>query len=285
MRHTIEFVKTSGAGNDFVLIDNRDGSLKVSLAELAIALSSRPFGIGADGLLVLEKSGRADFQMRYYNADGSHGGMCGNGGRCIAMFAHRKGLVSTSMRFEALDHVYSAQVAGERVLLWMKSPVDFRPEVKLDINGKSTMVQYINTGSPHVILIVNDLDSVDVVGLGRAIRHHQAFQPAGTNVNFLKIVGGDSVQIRTYERGVENETLACGTGSVACASVAHLMKGIQQPVRVQVRSGEELVVHFKSKRENITETILEGSAHILYSGKTIYDDSSHEISIPDEAGH
>ncbi len=280
MHHTIDFIKASGAGNDFVLIDNWDGSLRARQADLAIALSSRPFGVGADGLLVLEKSPRADFQMRYYNADGSYGGMCGNGGRCIAMYAYKKGRVSESMTFEALDHIYSARVTGNSVLLKMKPPVDFQPEVSLEINGQAYSVQYVNTGSPHVVLIVKDLESIDVVGLGRAIRNHPEFMPGGTNVNFLQLLDGDAIQIRTYERGVENETLACGTGSVACAVVAYLVEGRREPVHVHVRSGEELLVHLESTEGKIAETFLQGSAHILFSGKAIYDDVSDKISIP-----
>jgi diaminopimelate epimerase len=281
MQHTIEFVKASGAGNDFVLIDNSGGTLRADQQTLAVALCSRPFGIGADGLLVLEKSRRADFQMRYYNADGSYGGMCGNGGRCIAMFAFRRGLVSDAMRFDALDHIYSAQVTGEKVLLKMKPPVDFRSNIRLEAGGQSFVGQFVDTGSPHVVIKVDDLELIDVVGIGRAIRYHREFQPAGTNVNFLRIVeGGGAIQIRTYERGVENETHACGTGAVASAVVANLTEGIRQPVRVRVRSGEELLVHLESSTEKITGASLEGSAHMLFQGKVIYDDVSRKIFLP-----
>ena len=283
MHHTIEFIKASGAGNDFVLIDNWNGTLNVGQPELAVALCSRPFGVGADGLLVLEKSPRANFQMRYYNADGSYGGMCGNGGRCIAMFAYKRGLAPRSMSFEALDHVYAAEVADQRVVLQMKTPVDFRPDVRLTVNGQAIAAQYINTGSPHVVVMVNNLESTDVIGLGRAIRHHTEFLPAGTNVNFLRLDGGDAIGIRTYERGVENETLACGTGSVASAVIAHLSNGIQEPVHVRVRSGEELLVHLKSQQGKVIEASLEGNAYILFSGKAFYDDDSHRISLPIES--
>jgi len=283
MLHEIGFVKASGAGNDFVLIDNWDGSLKVSQPELAIALCSRPFGIGADGLLVLEKSTRAGFQMRYYNADGSYGGMCGNGGRCIARFAFLRGLVPRAMTFEALDYIYAAEVTGEKVTLKMKPPADFRSEFALKIESQSLVAQYVDTGSPHVILRVDDLESADVLGLGRTIRFHKEFLPAGTNVNFVRLLGAESIAIRTYERGVENETLACGTGSVAAAVIAHLSYSVSQPVHVRVRSGEELLVHLKSSGENITEALLEGSAHILFSGNAVYDSTSHAISIAGEA--
>jgi diaminopimelate epimerase len=283
MHHSIEFTKASGAGNDFVLIDNWDNSLKVSQPELAVALSSRPFGVGADGLLVLEKSARANFRMSYYNADGSYGGMCGNGGRCIARFAYLRGRAQQSMTFEALDHIYSADVTGERVALRMKAPAGYRPKVKLEIHGKTFLGQYVNTGSPHVVLIVDNLESVDVVGLGRAIRNHPEFQPAGTNVNFVHLIGRNTIQIRTYERGVENETLACGTGSVASAVVAHMAHALEQPILVRVRSGEDLVVALRSEADTITEASLEGSAHILFSGKAFYDDISRNIFIPIQA--
>jgi diaminopimelate epimerase len=280
MQIEISFVKASGAGNDFVLIDNRDGSLQVGHPDLAVALCSRPFGIGADGLLILEKSSRANFLMRYYNADGSYGGMCGNGGRCIARFAFMRGYASRSMTFEALGHIYAADIVGEKVILKMKPPARFRPEIRFHIHGQPLVAQFVNTGSPHVILMVDDLEATDVIGIGREVRYHKEFQPAGTNVNFLRMLGGDAIAIRTYERGVENETLACGTGSVASAVIAHLTRGIPQPVRVRVRSGEELTVHLKSSNGEITEALLEGSAHILFSGKTLYDDVSHSISTP-----
>ncbi len=277
MQHSLEFVKASGAGNDFVLIDNSDGSLKADQHSLAVALCSRPFGIGADGLLVLESSPRADFQMRYYNADGSYGGMCGNGGRCIAMFAYRRGLASSAMSFEALDHVYSARVTGDSVLLTMKPPADFRSDIRLEAGGQFFVGQFVNTGSPHVVIRVDDLESTDVFGIGRTIRYHDEFQPNGTNVNFLRILEDHEIQIRTYERGVENETLACGTGAVASAVVANLTEGIRQPVRVHVRSGEDLLVHLEASTGNLPGASLEGSAHMLFSGKGIYDDISRKI--------
>jgi diaminopimelate epimerase len=285
MQHTIEFIKASGAGNDFVLIDNWDGSLKVNQADLAIAFSSRPFGVGADGLLVLERSTTAGFQMRYYNADGSYGGMCGNGGRCIARFAYLRGHVQETMTFEALDHIYTAQVKGEDVLLKMKPPGDFRPEVKVELGGKTMLAQFVNTGSPHAIFIMDDVDNVDVNGLGRAVRYHPEFQPAGTNVNFVRVLDDQSIQIRTYERGVENETLACGTGSVASAIIAHLSEGVHQPVRVRVRSGEDLIVHLETSNGKVTDASLEGSAHILFSGNALYDDASGTLSISPRSIH
>ena len=285
MEHTIDFVKASGAGNDFVLVDNWDGSLRASQPDLAIALSSRPFGVGADGLLVLEQSTRADFQMRYYNADGSYGGMCGNGGRCIARFAYLRRRAGQTMTFEALGHIYSAQVTGERVTLKMKLPTDYRPRVELELNGKTLVAQYVNTGSPHVVFTVDDLESTDVTGIGRSIRNHPAFKPDGTNVNFLQLQDRNSVRLRTYERGVENETLACGTGSVASAVIAHLAYGVEQPVHVHVRSGEELLVLLQSNAGDITNALLEGSAHILFTGNALYDDTSRTIRTAIKATH
>jgi diaminopimelate epimerase len=278
MKHWIEFTKASGAGNDFVLVNNWDGTLDVNQFELAAALCSRPFGVGADGLLVLQKSSKAHFQMCYYNADGSYGGMCGNGGRCIARYAYLFDLAPQSMTFEALDHVYSAEVIGERVRLKMKQPTDFRPEVRLEIAGQPTIVQFINTGSPHVVLMLRDVDSFDVQGWGASIRNNPLFLPEGTNVNFVRIVSPDTIQVRTYERGVEGETLACGTGSVAGAAVAHITKGMNQPVHVRVKSGEELLVYLEGSDGKITDASLEGSAHILFEGRVFYDDTSHSIS-------
>jgi len=275
MTHRLQFTKASGAGNDFVLLDATRAPLPVAHAPLARAVCDRHFGVGADGLLVLEPSARADFLMRYYNADGSYGGMCGNGGRCAARFAFLEGIAGRHQRFEALDYVYEADVAESgSVRLHMKDPSGLRTGLRLSV-GRARPVEgtFIDTGAPHLVVFAEDLDHLDVKHLGRALRRDPAFAPEGTNVNFVS-GGGSTVRIRTYERGVEAETLACGTGSVASALVASGRETLESPVRVAVRSGEELLVHFEGTSGSWHHIALEGSAHILFKGTILYDPAS-----------
>lgn len=277
MKHTISYTKASGAGNDFVVINNMDRHLDVDYPALARALCSRPFGVGADGMLALEPSERAHFFMKYYNADGSYGGMCGNGGRCISRYAYLQGIAPENLTFEALGYVYHATISGERVKLSMKDPTGFRKEIGLHLQGRDYQAQFVDTGSPHVVFFVNDLESIDIAGVGRAARWDREFAPEGTNVNFVRKEEGSAISLRTYERGVEAETLACGTGSVASAVIAGMSFGLHSPVTVKVRSGEELLVHFKKQGDSLTDIVLEGSAHMLFSGNILYDDTSLQI--------
>ena len=263
---TIAFTKASGAGNDFVIIDNMNGACPADKSALAVSLCSRYFGIGADGLLVIEPSNRADFRMLYYNSDGSFGGMCGNGGRCAARYAVLKGIASPSLKFEALGYIYRADVQGSAVRLSMKDPSDLHRNVPVDFDTEHFLGNRINTGAPHVVIFDEQLDERDVVLTGRAIRRHHQFLPDGTNVNFVKLLGGDRIAVRTYERGVEAETLACGTGSIAGAVISSLQFGLRSPVHVRTRGGEDLHVEFTITGETARDIILVGSAHMLFSG-------------------
>ena len=270
----IEFTKASGAGNDFVLLNAMAGPVGDDYPALARALCDRHFGVGGDGLLVVEPSTRADFLMRYYNADGSYGGMCGNGGRCIARFAFMEGIAGRHQRFEALGHVYEADVAENgTVRLRMKDPAGLRTGLRLTSGGRTAEGTFIDTGAPHLVVFVSDLEELDVARTGKELREDPLFAPDGTNVNFVTRTGGSTVRIRTYERGVEAETLACGTGSVASALIASREERIASPVRVSVRSGEELVVHFSGESGAWHDIALEGSAHILFQGTMFYDPS------------
>ena len=271
MTTPIRFTKASGAGNDFVLINNVSGEIRADYPRLARAACDRHFGVGGDGLLVLERSTRADFAMLYYNADGSYGGMCGNGGRCIARFAFMEGIAGPRQRFEALDHVYEAEVGENSVRLHMKDPVDFKTGLSFAASGEGKNGSFIDTGSPHVVIFETDPWKVDVMKLGRAIRNDPMFLPGGTNVNFVRTGDGSTIEIRTYERGVESETLACGTGSVASALVGSEIHGLTSPVTVSVRSGESLRVHFRKEERRWTDVFLEGTAHILFRGTFLYD--------------
>jgi diaminopimelate epimerase len=280
MAQYIPFAKMSGAGNDFVVIDNRQ-HIVLHPAAAAQRLCDRRLGIGADGLLLVEKSTLADFTMKYYNSDGSYGGMCGNGGRCIAMFAFREHIVTGRiMRFEALDYIYRAEVIDGTVILSMKDPVDLRLGKSLTVDGLSIRYHYVDTGTAHCVIFMDEnpdlfgkpLAAADITPLGRKIRYHESFAPGGTNVNFVEVESLQRIVLRTYERGVEAETLACGTGSVASSILAHTIKKTEAPVAVCVRSGEQLRVNFSDDGTSAIEHVtLEGSAIIVFEGTVIYD--------------
>lgn len=263
----IQFTKMTGAGNDFVVIDNRSKQIRDGSA-LALRLCDRRWGIGADGLLLLEPSSLADYRMMYFNADGSYGGMCGNGGRCIAAFAKDRGLVSPQHSFEALDYVYKASVLGEVVELSMKDPADIRMNIVLPIAGKRHLCHFVDTGSPHVVVLLKrkgELEKFPVERMGRKIRNHKRFKPEGTNVNFVEIDDDKTLSIRTYERGVESETLACGTGSIAAGVIAYKSGRIRPPVRIKPRSGELLSVNFEDQGV-IRNVRLKGPARVVFKG-------------------
>jgi diaminopimelate epimerase len=278
MTQTISFTKASGAGNDFVLIDNMQGLLRVDYPALARAVCDRHFGVGADGLLVTEPSTTADFRMLYFNADGTYGGMCGNGGRCLARFAFELGIAGAVQHFEALGHVYDAVIGEDSVRLHMKDPEGFAAHPALQVAGQTHDAWFLNTGAPHAVLTVADLDRIDVCTEGKAVREHPAFAPGGTNANFLVRDDAGGISLRTYERGVEDETLACGTGSVASALVASHLYGLPSPVRVRVRSGETLTVHFAGRAGTWRDVYLEGSARMLFRGTLAYDSESPMIT-------
>lgn len=277
MHSTIHFVKASGAGNDFVVLNNLDRRLTMEMAPLARALCDRHLGVGADGLLVLEPSDSADFRMLYFNADGTSGGMCGNGGRCVALVAWLSGIAGRESRFEALDFVYNAKVQEEGIRLSMKEPKDFRSGIRVSVGGRRFFCHWIDTGSPHAVLFMPDIESVDVVSVGRSLRNAAAFQPAGTNVNFVRLAGRGAIDLRTYERGVENETLACGTGSIASAVVGALVHELEFPVAVRVRSGATLHIHARRDGSSVTDVVLEGPAEIVFRGEIEYDSSREAI--------
>ncbi len=264
----ITFSKLSGAGNDFIVIDNRGLSLRLSPEQIN-TLCTRRTGIGADGLILIEPSSAYAFSMKYYNADGYPGSMCGNGGRCAAYFAFTIGIPASSVNgyvFEANSNQYNAWItATETVRLRMLAPQEFRNNIEIE----GLICHSVNTGSPHAIIFTSDLQTASVTGTGRAIRHRNDIFPEGTNVNFIEITSPDSLSIRTFERGVEDETLACGTGSVAAALMSHLLgKTSSTTVHVAVKSGDILDVQFN---ETMDEVFLTGSAKIVYKGSCTID--------------
>ena len=276
---TLAFTKMSGNGNDFVVVDNRGGILVGDGSTFARVVSQRRTGVGADGVVLVENSSRAHFSMKYYNADGSFGGFCGNGGRCIARYAYLHGITPAHLSFESLGHVYQAEVAGERVRLKMKDPTNERLNIKLHIGGKELKMHALNTGAPHVVVFLDEnpvfeakeISALDVFSLGREIRYNSYFGEEGTNVNFVKVNPDKSLSIRTYERGVEGETLACGTGSVASALIASRVKGHRSPQKVVPRSDEPLFVEFHAASDQFENVYLEGNARIIFVGELKYD--------------
>jgi diaminopimelate epimerase len=275
---SLTFVKASGAGNDFVLLDNMDHNLTLDQPSLAQTLCDRHLGIGADGMIVLEPSSRGDFRMMYYNADGSYGGMCGNGGRCAVLVALKRGLTSSTFSFEAVEHLYTGSVRSNVVRMQMKTPYDIRRPVTITV-GVSGVYEchYLDTGSPHVVCFVDSVHRINVVEVGRALREHAAFAPGGANINFLQVTDGNTIRMRTYERGVEAETLACGTGALACSIVASRLRDVRSPVNVLTTSGACLTVHFARGPEGFTKLELEGPADILFEGKVLIDPISCRI--------
>ena len=263
----IEFYKMSGSGNDFILIDNRNCELTVSdLIEFVLTLCARKGSVGADGLIIIEKSTCADFRWRFFNADGSEVEMCGNGGRCAARFAFLKGIAPAQMSFETVAGIIDATVSGETVKLRLTEPTRLELRHDLQTESGSLPVSSINTGVPHVVHFVDDLESFDVFGAGRMIRYHEHYQPAGTNANFVRVLDGHTIQVRTYERGVEDETLACGTGSVAAALISARKGLTSSPVEVIVRSGERLKIYFEETAAGYGNVYLEGGAKVVYQG-------------------
>ena len=262
----LHFTKMNGAGNDFILIDNRTGHVHLDRNQIA-RLCDRHRGIGADGILLLEKaSNHANFRMRYFNADGGEAEMCGNGARCFARFANKVAGRKEKISFETPAGVISAKLAGDLVTLQMTEPTDLRLKTTLRVMDENKTVHFINSGVPHVVIPVLQLDDVYVQGAGSAIRHHKMFSPKGTNVNFLEKRGPKQIAVRTYERGVEAETLACGTGIVASALIFAATENAASPITVIARGGDELRVGFEKSDTAFRNVTLTGPAEFVFEG-------------------
>ena len=262
----LRFTKMNGAGNDFVMIDNRAEDLQLSARQIS-RLCDRNRGVGADGVLVLElPANGADFRMRYYNADGGEAEMCGNGARCFARYANRVAGPLDKLTFETPAGVIGAELQGDLVQLQMSTPKDLRLGIALAIEPHTVNAHFVNSGVPHVVVPVENLENVDVHGIGSAVRYHSDFAPNGTNVNFMKRRGDRQIAIRTYERGVENETLACGTGVVASALIFSIIEKVTGPIEVLVRGGNELQVGFETKDGAYRNVTLTGPADFVFDG-------------------
>lgn len=260
----VPFVKMSGSGNDFVVIDNRKLNIGVTPSWIK-KVCHRRFGVGADGVLMVENSQSVDFEMKTFNSDGSECEMCGNGARCIARYAYLKGIASSKMQFETLVGLVEAEIINKKVKVKLLDPKDIKLNLKIDTH----CIHFVNMGVPHTVLFVDELDKINVVGLGKGLRLHSYFQPKGTNVNFVEIVNNIQLKVRTYERGVEDETLACGTGSAASACIAALLNRVNSPVYVVTKGGEIIKVSFDKEGTRIKNLYIEGNADIIFEGKLL----------------
>jgi len=276
MAQRIPFFKMTGTGNDFILIDNRKGILDADHCQDLVRKACRhKLSVGADGMILIENDPEVDFKWRFFNADASEAEMCGNGARCAARFAFLTGIVARpGMSFRTMAGIIKAEISGSKVKVQMTMPHGLETDIRLDVDGTPLELDFINTGVPHAVCFVADgreLESIDVLQRGRALRFHPRFQPAGTNANFVCVRDAHHISVRTYERGVEGETLACGTGAIASALISGVRGRVDSPVEVRTRSGESLTVYFdlvRSKQHrNATqfrEICLEGEARVAY---------------------
>lgn len=264
----LEFTKMNGAGNDFVLADNRAGDYRLRREDV-VRLCHRQRGIGADGLMLVVPcvSGRADWAWEFYNSDGSVADMCGNGARCFARYVQRLTGAAGPITFETAAGVIRAELDGARVTVNLTLPRDLQLRQRLVLKGAAAEVHSVNTGVPHVVMLVSDTDRVAVATLGSEIRHHAHFAPGGTNVNFVQVRSPGSIRVRTYERGVEGETLACGTGVTAAALVCARLSGFASPVLVAVQGGDTLKVGFREEGGEFRDVRLTGPAEFVFDGR------------------
>ena len=265
----LEFTKMSGAGNDFVFIDNR--AQKISLTGKQIAqLGHRHFGIGFDGLglLIPCASGKADWAWRFYNSDGSEAEMCGNGSRCFARYIQRLTGAKDGLTFETLAGVITAKfLPGKRVTVNLTSPKGLRLNETVQLSTGPATVHFLNTGVEHAVIFVPDVEKTLINVTGSEIRYHKHFAPKGTNANFVQILGPNHIRVRTYERGVEGETLACGTGVTASSLITSKIHNFKSPIKVQVQGGDELEVSFDTNGDQFSNVCLTGPGEFVFEGK------------------
>jgi diaminopimelate epimerase len=264
----LDFAKLNGAGNDFVLLDDRAQKLSLTREQIA-RLCDRHRGIGADGLIVLIPcaSGKADWAWRFYNNDGSTGEMCGNGARCFARFVQQRTSSDRDFSFETEAGIITARFQGDRVTVDLTPPGDLRLNEQVALSAGKLTIHSVNTGVPHAVLFVPDADQAQMQPLGPEIRRHPHFGPKGTNVNFVQVLGQSHIRVRTFERGVEGETLACGTGVTAAALVSARIHHFRSPVKIQVQGGDQLEVSFQEQAGGFTQVRLTGAADFVFEGR------------------
>jgi diaminopimelate epimerase len=263
----LEFSKMNGAGNDFVLVDNRETALKLTREQI-VRICDRHRGVGADGIILLVPcaSGKADWAWQFYNSDGSSGEMCGNGARCFARFVQKLSGASSQLTFETIAGVITATFQGERVTVNLTRPENLRLNESVKLSFGAQTIHSLNTGVPHAVLFVPDADKAMLSEWGPEIRRHAHFGPRGTNVNFVQVTGPNQIRVRTFERGVEGETLACGTGVSASALVSSKIHHFTSPVRVRVQGGDDLEVSFREVDSSFDDVMLTGPADFAFQG-------------------
>lgn len=261
----VVFYKMEASANDFVVVDNRRVSVRRP-KEFARRICERHRGVGSDGLLLVERSTKAALKMRIFNADGSEAEMCGNGSRCVALYAHKVLGLPAKFTMETLAGLIGAAVKGDSVRVRLSDPKGFKSRATLTVDGEAHPFYFVNAGVPHTILFVEDLENYPVGELGEKIRFHKEFLPGGTNVDFVQCNSDHLISVRTYERGV-GETQACGTGVTASAVVSVLAGWCKTPVRVKTLGGEILRVDFRREGYEVTDLYLEGRAQFVFEGK------------------
>jgi diaminopimelate epimerase len=263
----LDFTKMNGAGNDFVLVDNRTNAWRLNREQI-VRICDRHRGVGADGIILLVpcESGKADWAWQFFNSDGSSGEMCGNGARCFARFVQKIAGATGQLTFETIAGVITATFQGERVTVNLTRPENLRLNESVALSSGSHTIHSLNTGVPHAVLFVPDADKAMVSEWGPEIRRHPHFGPKGTNVNFVQVTGPNRIRVRTFERGVEGETLACGTGVTASALVSSKIHKFTSPVRVRVQGGDDLEVSFRDVNGGFDEVKLTGPADFAFQG-------------------
>lgn len=267
MKRLLSFSKYSGCGNDFVLVDNRSSFFPLTNGLLIRRLCDRQCGIGADGVILLENSQMGDFRMRIFNSDGSEAEMCGNGLRCLGRFLEDLAIQGKNFLIEVMGRLFPLTLHSKNIQICMGPPKIAIYHQTLSMGFDSFSFDFLNTGVPHVVIFVDNLEAIDLDKIGPKIRHHERFAPQGTNVNFVSTKTEKALSIRTFERGVEQETLACGTGSTAAAIAANKRYGYKNPIIVITRSGEEMVFNLKTNKGEVEDIIMEGPAKFLFKDR------------------
>ncbi len=265
----IPFFKMNGSGNDFIIINNREKiveeNIDLFIRDFVVKVCKRGLSIGADGLILIEKDNECSFRWKFFNNDGNEVEMCGNGSRCAARFAYLNNIAPLNMNFRTLAGIINAQITGlNTVKVQLTMPKDYQESIKLD--GIDMEASFINTGVPHVVYFVDNVEETDVKNIGAKTRYHEYFEPDGTNANFAEIIDQENIKMRTYERGVEDETLACGTGATAVAIIAILKGKVSSPVNIHTKSKKILTIYVDIEENEIKRVFLEGDATLTYIG-------------------
>ena len=279
MSYEVKFGKLSAGGNDFIVIDNRQGNLSGDLSSWIKRICCRRLSVGADGVILLEESSKADIRMTYFNADGSEAPLCGNGVRAIARYASLLGIVSPKMTIETGAGLIPAEVRGDRVRISLPPPSKVELHFLLQLGEETMEGSYIEVGVPFFVQRVEELEEFPVTERGRKIRHHPAFQPGGTNVCFVKVLHRNRIAVRIYERGVEDETLSSGTGCLSASLVTTFLEETSPPITCQTRGGIDIGVDFQYRRGKISSVSIEGDARLIYYGE-LHKDAYQGFSPP-----